>query len=212
MPRRQAARSEETKRAILAAAGQLFAQRGFDAVTMREIAKAAGCSHTAIYIYFEDKEALLHHLAMGPLESLCQQVESALRDTGLSPEDRLRLISREFVQFCLRNRTMYAVLFMAKATRVDVQEPTLKVQQVRNQLFGLLRLAIQGCLPPGQSADLLLAYSRIHFYTLHGIISLYTGAEETYEQLMERLAPTFELAVEVMLAGFKQTAQRSELR
>ena len=61
-------RSEETKRMILKAAGKLFSEKGYDAVTMREIAKEAGCSHTTIYLYFNDKETLLHQLSMPTLK------------------------------------------------------------------------------------------------------------------------------------------------
>jgi len=75
MSTKQEQRSEETKTSILSAAGTLFASRGYDAVTMREIAKAAGCSHTTIYIYFKDKEALLLQLSMPPLKTLMLQMD-----------------------------------------------------------------------------------------------------------------------------------------
>jgi hypothetical protein len=70
MSRKQVLRAEETKKAILSEAGKLFAEQGFHAVTMREIAKKAGCSHTTIYIYFTDKETLLYQLSMPPLKEL----------------------------------------------------------------------------------------------------------------------------------------------
>lgn len=208
MRSRQEIRAEETKQAILAAAGRLFAQRGFDAVTMREIAGAAGCSHTTIYLYFKDKEALLHQLAMGPLQSLREQMESILHNQDASPDNRLRSLSRLFIHFCLSHRNMYSIFFMAKATRVDLEEPTLEVQKLRNQMFGLLRQAVRECLPPGQTDDQVLAYARIHFFTLHGIIGTYTASDEPLDALMERLAPTFERAVEVLLAGFKHAAEK----
>lgn len=207
MTTRQELRAEETRGAILAAAGQLFAAQGYDSVTMREIAKAAGCSHTTIYIYFKDKEALLHHLSVGPLQALRDQMATVLLNQALSPDDRLREISRLFIGFCLRNRTMYTVFFMAKATRVDV-EPSLEFQQLRNQLFGLLRQGIQSSLHPSPAEEMVLAYARTLFFTLHGIIGTYTGSEEPYDELMGRLAPTFELAVDVLLAGFKQTMHK----
>lgn len=206
MPSRQEIRSEETKQAILASAGRLFTERGFDAVTMREIAKAAGCSHTTIYIYFKDKEALLHHLAMGPLQSLHQQLGSVLIDPTATPHDRFRAVSRTFIRFCLQHRTIYTTLFMARGSRVDEAEPALEVQQMRNQLFGQLREAVQQALPPGQTDEQVLAYARIHFFTLHGLISTYAASEEPLDALLERLAPTFDLAVEVMLAGCNHIA------
>jgi len=212
MPSRQEIHSEETKQAILAAAGQLFAERGFDAVTMREIAKAAGCSHTTIYIYFKDKEALLHQLSIGPLQSLREQMESVLLNKALPPDNRLQLASRVFLHFGLSNRTMYTVFFMARATRVDIAEPALEVQKLRNQLFELLRQAIQDYLQLGQAGDLSLAYARICFFTLHGIVGTYTSSDEPLDALMERLASTFDLAVEVMLAGFRQTVNKGAER
>lgn len=43
---------------ILHAAGELFAERGVDAVEMQDIARAAGCSRATLYRYFENRAAL----------------------------------------------------------------------------------------------------------------------------------------------------------
>ncbi|MGZ4113011.1 MAG: TetR/AcrR family transcriptional regulator, partial [Tumebacillaceae bacterium] len=97
MPSKKELKSEETKRAIVSAAGQLFADRGYEAVTMREIAKAAGCSHTTIYIYYKDKEALLHQLSMAPLEELHGKMEAVMKVQSLTPEAKLRAVTRSFL-------------------------------------------------------------------------------------------------------------------
>jgi TetR/AcrR family transcriptional repressor of nem operon len=44
---------------ILAAAGRLFRQRGFDDVTVADVMKDAGLTHGAFYGYFPSKEALI---------------------------------------------------------------------------------------------------------------------------------------------------------
>ncbi|EJL41946.1 TetR/AcrR family transcriptional regulator [Brevibacillus agri] len=209
MASRQEVRSEETKRAILAAATALFAERGFEAVSIREIAKAAGCSHTTLYIYFKDKEALLHQLSKGPLQSLAEQMERTLADEAVPPEAKLREISRQFIRFCLGNRNMYTLFFMVKASRIDVEQPEKELQALRSHLFALLRRAMQLSLPEEVGEAEALAFSRIYFYTLHGIVGTYTHSEETLDGLLERLAPTFDLAVDVILAGSKQLMTRS---
>jgi AcrR family transcriptional regulator len=206
MTNKQEQRSEETKRSILTAAGRLFAERGYDAVTMREIAKAAGCSHTTIYIYFKDKEALLHHLAMEPLQALFAEMEAGVQNHLLSADERLLAVSTSFVRFCLLNRSMYPLFFMAKSSRVDEKEPSLELQHLRNQLFGLLKDAVIACLPPHLTEEQSWAYARVYFFTLHGVIGTYSQSDETFDMLMERLAPTFELALRVALAGCKQIA------
>jgi len=47
---------------ILDAARELFAERGYEAVTMREIGKRIEYSATALYNHFEDKETLVREL------------------------------------------------------------------------------------------------------------------------------------------------------
>lgn len=211
MVSKQEMRSEETKRAILTAAGELFAKRGFDTVSIREIAKAAGCSHTTLYIYFKDKEALLHQLAEGPLQGLAQQIETTLASSLEAPEDQLRRVSLLFIRFSLKNKNMYTLFFMTKASRID-EESDSQLQKLRNHLFRLLRQAVTACLPASLKEEEALAYARIYFYTVLGIVGTYTYSEESLESLLDRLTPTFELTVDVMLAGCMQNASRGEER
>src|ERR1700712_3825548 len=49
----------ENRRTILAAAGRLFRERGFEAVTVAEVMKAAGLTHGGFYGYFASKDELI---------------------------------------------------------------------------------------------------------------------------------------------------------
>jgi TetR/AcrR family transcriptional repressor of nem operon len=53
------AQVDENRRAILGAAGRLFRDRGFEAVTVSDVMKAAGLTHGAFYGYYPSKEALI---------------------------------------------------------------------------------------------------------------------------------------------------------
>lgn len=53
------ARAEQTRTAIIEAALSLFAEKGFDATTMRAISQRAGVSLGSAYYYFESKEQLI---------------------------------------------------------------------------------------------------------------------------------------------------------
>jgi TetR/AcrR family transcriptional regulator, transcriptional repressor for nem operon len=57
--RRSKAQVDENRRAILDAAGRLYRERGFDAVTVAEVMKAAGLTHGAFYGYYASKEELI---------------------------------------------------------------------------------------------------------------------------------------------------------
>ncbi|WP_438350002.1 TetR/AcrR family transcriptional regulator [Paenibacillus sp. FA6] len=198
---KQELRSQETKKEIIKAAGQLFSTRGFDSVTMREIAKVAGCSHTTIYIYFKDKEALLHQLSMPPLEALKTQLKSISLQINLSPEEKLKTVSLEFIRFCLLHRNIYTTFIAVKSSRVDQEDSANEINKMRISLFTFLEETLQYCFVIEGNDELLLMYTRIYFFTLHGIVSTYTHSEESLESLMDRLLPTFEEAIEVLLIG-----------
>lgn len=55
-------RPEERPAEILAAALELFAEKGFSATRMDEVAARAGLSKAGVYLYFKDKTALLKAL------------------------------------------------------------------------------------------------------------------------------------------------------
>lgn len=60
---RRGTKPAETRRAeILAAAVELFHERGYDATTVQHIATAAGVAAGTVYLYFSSKEAVLHAL------------------------------------------------------------------------------------------------------------------------------------------------------
>lgn len=206
MASRQEQRSEETKKSILTAAGELFGSRGFDAVTMRDIAKQAGCSHTTIYIYFKDKEALLHQLSMPPIQYLLGRMDVTL-SSGDAPESKLKALSLTMIAFCLSNRNLYGVIFNTKSGRVDEAAPRLEINQARNALFGKLQSVMQSCLGEGLLPEFVLMYARIYYFALFGVIATYAASEESADQLMDRLRPTFEETFEVMLTGIRQRSR-----
>lgn len=208
MVNKQRHRSEETKKMILIAAGKLFSKKGYDSVTMREIAKEAGCSHTTIYLYFKDKEALLHQLSMPSLHELYQQLQQISLIHTLTVEDKLKQISREFIHFGLKNRNMYTVFINAKSSRVD-EEPELEINKLRVKIFELLMQLVQECLSIPKN-DQLLAFTRIFFNNINGILTTYSYLHESIEGLMERLTPTFDLTIDILILGFKEKLKQGE--
>lgn len=203
MASKQEQRSEETRKSIIEAASRLFGSKGYEAVTMREIAKEAGCSHTTIYIYFKDKEALLQELSMPPLLSLFEQTE-ALIARNADSDERLKAFSLALVSFCLVNRNMYDLFLNVKADRVDEQSPKMEINRLRNKLFGKLSDIVRECLHLSSEDERVLLSARVYYYALHGIIATYAHSEESDEQLMDRLRPTFLHTFDVLLAGLKE--------
>jgi len=99
---------EKTKIKILKSAVELVIQKGYDNVTLREIAKQAGVSNPTIYNYFPSKERLLfgyieqkHKESVEILESIEDFNTYTLREqlqTLIDTELELYLEDREFIQ------------------------------------------------------------------------------------------------------------------
>ncbi|HYO58748.1 helix-turn-helix domain-containing protein [Archangium sp.] len=109
---------DEVHEALLAAALEVFALKGFRSASMAEIASAARVSTGNIYRYFENKSAL--YAAVVPntfvttLQRLLRQRVEAARGVGdlrrLEPTAPYRLLSEEVLAFCLANRLRVVVL------------------------------------------------------------------------------------------------------
>ncbi|HWA65947.1 MAG TPA: TetR/AcrR family transcriptional regulator [Mycobacteriales bacterium] len=63
-------RGEDTVQRILAAGRECFRRYGYAAARIDDIVAVAGTSHGAFYLYFRNKEDLLHRLAVGTAERL----------------------------------------------------------------------------------------------------------------------------------------------
>jgi AcrR family transcriptional regulator len=96
--RSSAKRGPETREAIERAAIELFAELGYHAAPMREIAAAAGIQPAAIYHWFDSKEAILVHLQDDFMERLTERVLDAMA-AHKSPALRLAAAVREHVVY-----------------------------------------------------------------------------------------------------------------
>ncbi len=87
--RRADARPEE----ILEAALAEFDERGFEAARMEDIAKAAGISKAAIYLYFPSKMALLEALIEAKVAPLAAQAQKLAAAGQADPLNALKLFA-----------------------------------------------------------------------------------------------------------------------
>jgi TetR/AcrR family transcriptional regulator len=88
---------DEQREAILAHAAQLFAERGYPATSMNQVAEAAGLSKATLYHYYRDKNTLLVNIVEGHVSRLEALVDE-VADQSLAPEQRVRELIRRFVE------------------------------------------------------------------------------------------------------------------
>jgi AcrR family transcriptional regulator len=101
-------------RHIARSAAKLFAEKGYDATSVREIVEAAGVAKPTLYYYFRSKEGLAQALLSVPLSNLASTLRQIVT-TAEDPVGCLEQVMEAQFAFCRedpdRGRFIYALLF-----------------------------------------------------------------------------------------------------
>ena len=110
MARTQGSHSGITGPRVREVALKLFAQHGYAAVSMRQIAREVGVQVGALYNYTPDKQALLFSLLEGHMEELLAAWEAEPRPEA--PQDRLEVFVRFHIRFNLARPQAIFISYM----------------------------------------------------------------------------------------------------
>jgi AcrR family transcriptional regulator len=109
--RTQAERSESTRTALIAAARELFAERGYAGVGTEEIVRAAGVTRGALYHHFEGKRELFAAVYEQIEAELAERIAAgALAANADSPLEAMRAGSEMFLAACAEPEAQRIVL------------------------------------------------------------------------------------------------------
>ncbi|MEV0149910.1 MULTISPECIES: TetR/AcrR family transcriptional regulator [unclassified Nonomuraea] len=90
--------------AIMRSAREIFAERGYHGASIRDIAKDAGVSLSALYHYYAGKQELLHALLEDALTDCFHGCQTALASAGDDPAARLGAFVRATVEYRVRRQ------------------------------------------------------------------------------------------------------------
>jgi AcrR family transcriptional regulator len=130
----------DARERLLAAALQLFTQRGYAAATVREIVAAAGVTKPVLYYYFKNKEDLYLELMQEPYVRFGEILEKC-RTGGCSAGERLLILCDRvfhlFVENLDASRLMYAIYYGPPqgAPFVDFEQYHLKLHRVVGEII-----------------------------------------------------------------------------
>jgi len=103
--------------ALVEEAQRLLAAEGLAAVSLRELARRAGVSHSAPERHFPNRQALLDALATRGFVLLGEAIRQAIAVHGDRLEDRFRAAAKAYVSFALDNAALLELMFASKADR-----------------------------------------------------------------------------------------------
>ncbi|MEM9581428.1 MAG: TetR/AcrR family transcriptional regulator [Pseudomonadota bacterium] len=146
MARTQGSHAENTRPRIRAAAERLFAQRGYAAVSMRQIASDVGVQAGALYNYTPDKQALLFDLMDRHMRDLLQAYRAL--PAGAAPDRALEMFSRFHVRFHLDRPDAVFIAYME--LRNLTPENFASIEALRQQYEGALADILEKGMASGQ--------------------------------------------------------------
>jgi TetR/AcrR family transcriptional regulator, cholesterol catabolism regulator len=137
-----------TEGMILAEACQLFATRGFDGTSIRDIANAVGISNAALYHYFADKDELLARIVINVIERQCELMERRIVP-GDPPAEKLRAFMRAYADFFEENM---AESIASSRSFSALENPVQRERAIywRDRYENMLRAIVQEGMDSGE--------------------------------------------------------------
>jgi AcrR family transcriptional regulator len=94
---------------IIQNAETLFVEHGYQAVSIREIARACGVTNAALYYHFESKLDLYQEVIRRYAAKLTQALERAAAD-GQDPQEKLKLMAVEYLKLVSEDQSLIHLL------------------------------------------------------------------------------------------------------
>jgi AcrR family transcriptional regulator len=160
---------ENLRQEIMDAAREMFVEEGYANVSMRKIADKIGYSATTIYLYFKDKNDLLHQICEQTFARLAQNIK-AIYMLSDNPLEKLRSGLREYIHFGLKHPSQYEIVFI---TPLPVKVEGSFEESNGKIAFDTLRTVITECVSANllKSSDVELL-SQTLWAGIHGVTSL----------------------------------------
>jgi AcrR family transcriptional regulator len=174
---------------ILKEAEKVVVASGYQGINMRRLAGKVGVSATAIYHYFESKEAILRRLRIRAAEKLNDRIRGI--DPGLPPHAFIAELGQQYLAYAQENPNLYRLLFEAPFDEGAKAEdhPVLYFTYIAAR-GALEKMAKQGVPIPDARHGAMMGWMMLHGFCslmMSGILPLAEGmTRESLQELFMR--------------------------
>ena len=190
----------------MVAAEDLFAEKGFDGTSVRDIAQQAGVNLAMISYYFGSKEKLLESLIEFRAGYVYGILEELNKDETLNPWDKIDRLVDFYVDRILNNLRFHNIMYQESSTRSEDIRIRTKAIKIRNleqiakiitdgQQKGLFR-QVDIAMTVGTIMGTISYYTQSKYYSCT-ILALSEDVND--EQYRLRLAPRLKAHLKQLL-------------
>lgn len=182
--------TENIKQTLIQGALNLYLEVGMDSVTLRQIAKRVGLSHTAGYRYFENKEALVAEMRRVCILEFKAAIPSA-DEQDSDPIQCIRAALMGLLDFGCAHPAKYRLIF--SDSQPDLTDyPSLLAQ--RWEVFASCVDLVQAAIDKERLDVDALMFSHGLWSLLHGMLSLHVANQLVHGlSLREMAAPLIDI-------------------
>jgi AcrR family transcriptional regulator len=185
----------QTRERLFEAAGPIFAERGFQAASVREICQKAGANLGAINYHFRSKEQFYIETVRHAFETLIAQVPLPDPPAGTPAEERLLLFVRAFLErLFLANRRAWTCQLLMRELAEPTEACAAFVRGFVRPNWMALQAILSDLLPadtPARTRHLIgssVIGQCLHYHHARNIIPQLVGAREYSSYDVEGLA------------------------
>ena len=190
--------ADERLERLLDAAARVFAERGFHATTMRDLARATRMSLAGMYYYVKSKGDLLHLIQERCFERVDRGAREAIA-AEVDPAERLRAFIRHHVTFFAGHMAEMKVLSHEAGSVTGAPARALRAKK---KAYSALLAELVGALDPAATAG----QRAVTAYAIFGMMNwIYTWYRPSGALAPEALATRL---AEVALHGIPTPAGR----
>jgi AcrR family transcriptional regulator len=191
----------EAQRArVVGAAETLFAELGYEGVTLRAIAKSLGQSHTAVYRYFGSKAEIFTSARIAAYNRFAEAQEQAARQSD-DPIERLDLLGDAYVKFAVEEPDAYRLMF---ELRQPAEARTPELGAAEDRAWSSIHEGIKSATGAGVLDGDSRVLAHLFWSGLHGVVSLHLAGKLSHGADLESLHGPMKL---LLFAGSQQSSE-----
>ncbi|SRR5579885_720803 len=170
MPRElSASEIEDFRKKLCDAALRIFAEKGVEGLTMREVAARLGVSPMTPYRYFKDKDAMLAAIRTRAFTDFAQALEAAAK-RGKDAAEKSDAAGKAYQDFAFTHAEAYRLMFTVAQKDAEANDPNLQlaVERARATMsYHVKQLVNEGIF---EGDPELIGY--VFWASLHGLVML----------------------------------------
>ncbi len=200
--------AKDARTRLLEAGTRLFAQRGFDGTSVRDLTRRARANLGAVTYYFGSKAALYHAVIAALAEPLVDRIAQAAQALS-QPVDRIEAVVRTFLEYIGTHPELPALILRELASGRRLPPPA---EEAMRRNFGVLVDAItagqrDGTVRPGDPVLLALSVMAqpFHFAIASRVVLAAAGINPADAAVRARMVEHIARAVRWVVATNPKT-------